>query len=92
VLGRYDEADRHFADAVDFQERASTPGTLVHTRLEWARMLIRRGRPDDTSRARNLLEAAKEGALELNMPIMEGRIGQLLTELGGSAGGIGRPG
>jgi len=85
VLGRYDEAEQHFADAERFQERAATPASLVHTRLAWARMLLRRGRPDDASRARALLEAAKAGARQVDIPVIEERIDELLTELGPSA-------
>ena len=69
------------ADAVEFQERASTPGTLVHTRLEWARLLTRRGRPEDAPRARRLLDAAKAGARQVNLPVIEERIDQLLAQL-----------
>jgi tetratricopeptide (TPR) repeat protein len=84
VLGRYDEADDHFAAAVEFQERASTLATLVHTRLAWARMLMRRGRPEDVARARGQLEAAEAEARQVNIPLIEGDIDRLLTELGPS--------
>ncbi|HEY3238215.1 MAG TPA: hypothetical protein VGL92_01530, partial [Acidimicrobiia bacterium] len=40
-LGRFDESERHFAAAAEVQERIATRGTLMHTRLEWARMLLR---------------------------------------------------
>jgi len=82
VLGRYDEAEQHFADAERFQERAATPASLVHTRLAWGRMLARRGRPGDASRARALLEAAKAGARRVNIPEIGNQIDRLLTELG----------
>jgi tetratricopeptide (TPR) repeat protein len=81
VLGRYDEAEEHFADAERFQERALTPASLVHTRLAWGRMLLRRGQADDASRARALLEAAKTGARQVNIPVIEARIDQLLAQL-----------
>jgi hypothetical protein len=84
ALGRYDEAEQHFADAERFQERASAPASLVHTRLAWARTLLRRGRSDDASRARALLEAAKAGARQVNIPEIEDQIDRLLTELGAS--------
>jgi len=80
VPGRYDEAEQHFADAERFQEHASTPASLVHTRLAWARMLLRRGRSDDPSRAGILLEAAKAGARQVNIPLIEAQIDQLLSE------------
>jgi tetratricopeptide (TPR) repeat protein len=81
ALGRYDEADGHFARAEEVQERIGARGTLVHTRLEWAHMLLRRGRGEDTERARALLQAARAGAHEAALPIVEHQIDALLTEL-----------
>jgi class 3 adenylate cyclase/tetratricopeptide (TPR) repeat protein len=81
VLGRYDEADEHFAEAVAVQDRIGARGTVVHTRLEWARMLLRRGRLEDAPRARTLLEEAKAGAREVSIPAVEARIEQLLAHI-----------
>jgi tetratricopeptide (TPR) repeat protein len=81
AIGRYDEAEGHFARAEEVQERIGARGTLVHTRLEWARMLLRRGRGEDTGRARALLEAARSGAQAAMLPIVEHRIDALLTEI-----------
>jgi tetratricopeptide (TPR) repeat protein len=81
VLGRYDEAEEHFAVAVEVQDRMGARGTVVHTRLEWARMLLRQGRPEDPPRARTLLEEAKAGARDVSIPAVEARIEQLLAQL-----------
>jgi class 3 adenylate cyclase/tetratricopeptide (TPR) repeat protein len=81
VLERYDEAEEHFAAAVEVQDRIGARGTVVHTRLEWARMLLRRGRPEDASRASTLLEEAKAGAREVSIPVIEVRIEQLLAQI-----------
>jgi sugar phosphate isomerase/epimerase len=81
VLGRYAEADEHFAVAVAVQDRMGAKGMVVHTRLEWARMLLRRDRPEDAPRARTLLEAATAGAREVNIPAVEARIDQLLAQI-----------
>jgi tetratricopeptide (TPR) repeat protein len=70
VLGRADEADAHFACAVDAQERTGARGLLAQTRLEWARLLLRRGEPGDGERARALAEAAAELAEELDIPVL----------------------
>jgi tetratricopeptide (TPR) repeat protein len=79
ALGRHDDADGHFAAAAAVQERIEARGTLVFTRLEWARMLLRRGRAEDLRRARALLEAAKLGAAEAGLPIVERQVDALLT-------------
>jgi DNA-binding CsgD family transcriptional regulator len=50
LLGRWDEADRHFRGALE-QDRLTGPWG-VHTRLPWARLVIARG---DFAAARGLL-------------------------------------
>jgi hypothetical protein len=81
VLGRYDEAEEHFATAAEVQDRMGARATVVHTRLEWAHMLLRRGRPEDAPRARTLLEEAKAAAREVSIPAVEARIEQLLAQI-----------
>jgi hypothetical protein len=82
VLGRYDEGERHFADAVERQDGMGARGTVVHTRLAWAAMLLRRGGAEDSRRARNLLQEAKAGAKRVNIPRVEARIEMLLARVG----------
>ena len=79
VLGHYDDANDDFAEAVDAQDRIGARGTVVHTRLEWARMLLRRGRLEDALKARTLLQEAKARAREVNIPAVEARIDELLA-------------
>jgi hypothetical protein len=81
VLGRYDDAQAHFAEAIEVQDAMGARGTVVHTRLAWARMLLRRGRGPDRPKARTLLEEAKSGAREVNIPAVETHINELLTQL-----------
>ncbi len=77
ALSRYDEADGHFASAAQTQERIGARGTLMQTRLEWARMLLRRGEADDVERAGRLLEAARAGAADASLPITQRQIDAL---------------
>jgi hypothetical protein len=79
VLGRYDEADGHFADAVERQDCMGAKGTVVHTRLAWAAMLLRRNASEDTRRARTLLQEARAGAQEVSIPRVEERIDRMLA-------------
>jgi len=81
VLGRDAEADHHFAEAEEIQDRIGASGTLVHTRLEWARGLLRRGGVAELNRARTLLRSAKAGAVEAGLPIVERQIDALLIGL-----------
>ena len=65
--GRHDQAEIHFADAARTAERIGAPGWLAHTRLEWARMLLRRAAPGDADQARELATRALSTAEELGM-------------------------
>jgi tetratricopeptide (TPR) repeat protein len=81
VLERYDEAEEHFAVAVGVQDRIGAHGMVVHTRLAWARMLLRRSGANDATKTRTLLEEAKAGARDVNIPAIEARIDKLLAHL-----------
>jgi len=76
--GDFDEAERRFADAAATHERIGAPTWLARTRLEWARMLITRGRPGDTEQARLLLGQALTTARELGLANIERRAVRLL--------------
>jgi class 3 adenylate cyclase/tetratricopeptide (TPR) repeat protein len=79
TYGDFDEAERRFADAAATHERVGAPNWLGRTRLEWARMLINRGRPGDAERARELLGQALATARERGLANIERRTVQLLT-------------
>jgi hypothetical protein len=81
TLARHGEADEHFAAAEEVQDRIGARGTLIHTRLEWARALLRR-RPANVERASALLDGAAGGARELCLPAMEARIAAVRAEAG----------
>ena len=81
VMERYDEAEEHFAAAVEVQDRIGAQGMVVHTRLAWGRMLLRRAGTNDASRARTLLEEAKAGAREVKIPAIEARVDELLAQV-----------
>jgi hypothetical protein len=83
LLGRPAEAEQHFSNACDLQERTGARGFLVHTRLEWARLLLHRGEPGDVERASTLAGAAAKLADELDLPILAEQARQLLGTLAG---------
>ena len=59
VLGQFDEADACFAWATAVSERAGAAYYAARTALSWGRMLLERGRPDETGRAAELLGRAR---------------------------------
>jgi hypothetical protein len=71
VLNRFDEAAVDFATAASRHEQIPAPTLLARTRLEWARMLLRRRQPGDAEQARQLLGQALDSARELDMAKVE---------------------
>jgi len=64
VLGRFDDADAHFAEAIDIHQRLQAPYWIARTQLEHARMLLDRRGCDDSPRAAVLLEQVEATADE----------------------------
>ena len=58
TLGRHDEAERRFGEAVAIHERIGASHFAARTRREWARVLLTRGQPGDSERAASLAESA----------------------------------
>jgi hypothetical protein len=73
ILGRPDEAARHFEAAIARERAAGFLPTLARLQLAYAGLLLVRGRPGDQARAREL--AAEAGAVA-------GRLGLRLLEEG----------
>ncbi len=71
TLGRFPEAETHFASADATHARIGARTWLARTRLEWARMLLTQRRPDDRGRARDLLGQARDMSRDLGMPNVE---------------------
>ena len=65
MLERYEQAEEHFAAAAQIEERLGVPLLVARTHLGWARALIARGRPEDSSRAQHMLEQAEGTATRL---------------------------
>ncbi len=65
AAGRYDEAERDFADAASMHQRLGAPIFLARTRLAWARMLTERAEAGDAERALMLAGEAHSVAREL---------------------------
>jgi class 3 adenylate cyclase/DNA polymerase III delta prime subunit len=78
VLGRYEDAERYFAAAVDLCERLRAPGWSTHTRCGWAEMLRVRDLPGDEERGRALAEQALIDAKGLGLDGVIDRLVALL--------------
>jgi tetratricopeptide (TPR) repeat protein len=62
LLGRYDEADTYFTEAMAMHERLESPLLIAHTQAAWAALLADRSRRDDDIRARAMAERALSSA------------------------------
>jgi hypothetical protein len=66
-LGRWEEADALFAEALLPLEALGARPFAARLRYDWARALLRRGRAEDRGRARGLLDVAVSEAEALGM-------------------------
>ena len=67
LLGRLPDAEEHFRSTVEWTERAEARPWLATTRIEYARMLLRRADSGDRERALVQINAALELAHEVGM-------------------------
>jgi class 3 adenylate cyclase/tetratricopeptide (TPR) repeat protein len=65
IIGRYDDAVRHFEDAVAMNTRTGGRPWVAQTQSDSARMLLERGDLGDGDRAVELLTACRETARDL---------------------------
>ncbi len=67
TTGRYEDAARHFEDALAMNERIGARPWLARAQDDYAQMLRRRGKAGDTAKARLLLDNARTAYRELGM-------------------------
>jgi hypothetical protein len=79
TLCRFEAAQGYFAKAAAAHERIGAPTWLARTRLEWARMLVSRGRCGDAEMARGLLLQSLSTARVLGLANVERRAVALLS-------------
>ena len=73
ALGRFDDAQVHYAEAIDLSERLAAPTFTATTRVHWAQTLLDPEGPRDEARAKELAQQALTAAEELGL----GRIAEL---------------
>jgi tetratricopeptide (TPR) repeat protein len=74
AMGRWDEAAKHFEEALAMNASMEAWPWLAHTQHQYANMLLARRQSGDTDKAAVLLEAALVTARELGMRALEERI------------------
>jgi hypothetical protein len=74
---RWDDAERHFEEALAVNQRIGARTFVVRTQRAFAAMLLERNRPGDGARAGELIQWAFETATELGMVLESERLRQL---------------
>jgi tetratricopeptide (TPR) repeat protein len=82
TLGRYDDAQRHFEDALAMNTRMGARPWLARTQLDYARMLLVRNNHGDRARGGELLHPALETAREIGMAKVAADCERLLASIG----------
>ena len=80
TCGHWDDAQMHFEHALDLNERMDAPPWIAHTHYHYARMLVRRGEPEDALRANDMADRALNMATRLKMQGLFGRIKSGLSD------------
>jgi class 3 adenylate cyclase/tetratricopeptide (TPR) repeat protein len=63
LLGRYDDAEHWFTEALELHQRVRSPVLIAQTHASWAEMLTDRDQGDDHARARKIARAALDAAI-----------------------------
>jgi tetratricopeptide (TPR) repeat protein len=79
VLGRHDDAERHFDRALTMNARIRARVWVAHTQHDHARLLVARDRPGDRERAAALAAQALATAREVGMKPLEAKVVELRT-------------
>jgi DNA-binding SARP family transcriptional activator/class 3 adenylate cyclase/tetratricopeptide (TPR) repeat protein len=77
LLGRVDDADRHFEAARRLEDSMGFAPLAARTRYWHARLLAQSGNTDDRRRARSLLTATQSTTTALGMPLLHQQASQL---------------
>jgi class 3 adenylate cyclase/tetratricopeptide (TPR) repeat protein len=83
VVGRYDDAERHFAVALQMNQRLKARPLVALTRADFAYMLAERGRSEDLGRANELIGEALRVGGEIGMRGLVERAFSLRLQLQG---------
>ncbi len=82
TMGRLDDAERHFATALESNMRMGARPWVAHTRHDHAVMLLTRGTPTDRPRAITELHQAAEIAEALGQVALERKVAAVLASIG----------
>jgi hypothetical protein len=79
LLGRYDDAERHFDSAVEMCERSRAPFYTARALLARAELCLARAGPGDRERARSDAQRSRDVAREFGLGGLEARADAMLA-------------
>jgi tetratricopeptide (TPR) repeat protein len=82
LMENWDDAERHFVDALTLARKSKSPPQEAHTGLEYALLLISRRKPGDVSTAVQMLEHAGTTANELGMRTLKRQVEEAFKTAG----------
>jgi DNA-binding CsgD family transcriptional regulator len=88
TLSRWEDAQRHFEQALAMNARMGAKPWLAHTQYQYARMLLARARPDDRERAVALLGQALNISRQLGMRALQERVTALVEQARSQASSV----
>jgi len=86
TMGRWDDAARHFEDAIAMNRRMGMRPWVAQFQWEYGVMLVSRGPAGDQELARALLEEAAAAARDMGLRVLEDETTTLLRWMGDPAG------
>lgn len=78
AMGRWDEADERFGEALGVHKRMQARPWAARTQLDWARMLLARDLQEDTKKALDLLRSALDTSVAIGASSMAEEAAKLL--------------
>ena len=82
LVGRYEDAERHFEKALEMNARIRARIWVAHTQHDYARMLVARDEPGDREKAAALAAQALATAHEVGMKPLEADVLELQATAG----------
>lgn len=82
LMSRYDDAECHFEDGIEHNQRMGARPWVAHTQYDFAVMLTRRNLSGDVEQAIELLGTAMRTCEELGMPALRTKVTAVLKALG----------
>ena len=81
TMARWEDAERHFVDALERNTRMDALPWVAYTQYEYAQMLLARHQPGDHEKAQALLSSAFATARELEMSNLQSKVQRLQSTI-----------